>query len=83
MWSGLMGKCAMARRETVALQPGRVMILCQPGVIRVCQGTIWLTATPAKTDVILRLGERFDLAGNCPYVLEALTDAKIAVSDEV
>jgi len=63
--------------------PGRVMLICQPGVIQVCQGAVWLTGTPAKADVILRAGENFELKDNCPYVVEALTEAKIVIKGDL
>lgn len=80
---GANDKPAVARSKTVLMRPGRVMRIRQPGVIRVCDGVVWLTGTPAKMDVILRAGERFELKNHCPYVVEVLTEAKIAIDGDV
>jgi hypothetical protein len=80
---GAAGKTAVMRQKTILLRPGRVMRVRQPGVIRIYDGVVWLTGTPAKMDVILRAGERFELKGDCPYVVEVLAEAKIGIDDGV
>ena len=45
--------------------------------VEVRSGTIWLTGTPAKGDVLLRPGERFHLTHDWPFVLQAMNDARI------
>jgi hypothetical protein len=80
---GASGKSAVAGSKTVWLRPGRVMRIRQPGVIRIYDGIVWLTGTPAKMDVILRAGERFELKGDGPYVVEVLAEAKIGIDGGV
>jgi Protein of unknown function (DUF2917) len=45
--------------------------------VEVRHGTIWLTGTPAKGDVLLRSGERFHLTRDWPFVLQAVKEAQI------
>jgi hypothetical protein len=48
-------------------------------VIQVVQGTIWITSTPARGDILLRPGERFQLRGDWPFVLQALSETTIVL----
>jgi len=46
--------------------------------VETIRGTIWLTATPARGDVLLGPGDRFHLRGGWPFVLQAIEeDAQI------
>lgn len=40
--------------------------------IHVKSGAVWLTSTPARGDVLLEKGARFEIAGNWPYLIQAL-----------
>ena len=48
-------------------------------VIQVVQGTIWITSTPARGDVLLRSGERFQLHEDWPFVLQAMSATTIVL----
>ncbi|HSI11211.1 MAG TPA: DUF2917 domain-containing protein [Chthoniobacter sp.] len=48
--------------------------------IQVLDGTLWLTATPADGDILLRSGERFALPVAFPVVFEALKDASVLLA---
>jgi hypothetical protein len=45
------------------------------------KGIVWLTGTPACGDVILQCGARFEFGDQWPFVLQALEDAEIELSD--
>jgi len=45
--------------------------------ISVKQGTIWLTATPAAGDTVLKNGAEVILSEGFPWVLEAIEDAEV------
>ncbi len=47
--------------------------------VEVRKGTIWLTGTPAKGDVLLRPGEQFHLTNDWPFVLQAVKAAQIVL----
>jgi hypothetical protein len=46
-------------------------------VLKVREGIVWLTGTPADSDVILQRGDRFVLDERWPFVLQAMEDAEI------
>ena len=45
--------------------------------IEVKRGTVWLTGTPAREDVLLEAGLRFHTAKDWPYVIQALEPGEI------
>ncbi|MEP6672514.1 MAG: hypothetical protein ABJF10_25345 [Chthoniobacter sp.] len=45
--------------------------------IQVLDGVLWLTATPADGDLLLRAADRFSPAASWPIVFEALKDASV------
>jgi len=47
--------------------------------IRVRNGWIWLTGTPADGDVVLGPGEEFELTGAWPFLLQALSNKDVMV----
>ena len=47
--------------------------------VDVRSGTIWLTGTPAKGDVLLQPGDQLQLARDWPFVLQALSEARIVL----
>jgi hypothetical protein len=53
---------------------------CRLREMNVRQGVVWLTATPAYGDVILRRGDRFEFGDQWPFVLQALEDAEIELT---
>lgn len=62
------------------LARGEVYRLDQRGdthEIQVLDGTLWLTTTPAKGDIVLRGGERFSAPDSGLVVFEALEDASV------
>lgn len=63
------------------LSAGRVFLIRKSeGIagLHVETGKIWLTATPGAEDIVLQSGDTFTLAQGWPFVLEALSDARIA-----
>jgi hypothetical protein len=74
---GMTAGCPGTRMEAVNLKPGRVLTFHKAGSIKVLEGVIWLTGTPADRDVILQSGEGFELKDNQPFVAEALTETGI------
>ncbi len=78
-----------ARSHSPSAEP-RVLSLPADGVLRldrssrvkgvaVRSGTVWLTGTPAKGDVILRPGDRCRFDGGWPFVLQAIGDAEMVL----
>jgi len=76
--------------EQTRAAPGRTVHLERNAVIRlqkcsatkyieIKSGTIWLTATPARGDVLLEKGERFETSEDWPYVIQALEPAEILI----
>lgn len=45
--------------------------------IQVRQGIVWLTGSPGREDVLVRRGEEYHLPAQWPFVLEALSDARV------
>ncbi len=43
-------------------------------------GIVWLTGTPANGDVLLSPGERFELRGNWPFVIQALEATELSLN---
>ena len=65
---------------TLELARGEVYRLDQRGnthEIQVLDGTLWLTTTPAKGDIVLREGERYAAPESGLVVIEALKDASV------
>lgn len=50
---------------------------CGARCLQVRRGTVWLTGTPAESDVMLQTGNRFSLTGQWPFVLQAMGDVEI------
>ena len=48
--------------------------------LTVIHGTVWLTTTPAESDVILRPGDRLTITRGWPVVVEALSPSAIDVT---
>jgi len=71
---------------TVHLASGRVLRL-ESGMriarLRVLEGCLWLTTTPADADVILRAGDVWDADGRWPVIVQAMADANATVSPRV
>ena len=79
---GLRSALFEATRQSFAIRLGRNGIIqleehCGAGCLRVRRGTVWLTGTPAEIDVVLQAGNRFNLSGQWPFVLQAMGDADI------
>ena len=51
--------------------------------VEVLHGTVWITATPADGDVLLRAGDRLALADCWPFVVQALRPARLLLSPPV
>lgn len=49
-------------------------------VIKVRRGTVWLTTTPARGDILLRRGDSFELRVPGPLVVQALSRATMVVA---
>jgi hypothetical protein len=47
------------------------------GRIQVCDGVVWLTGSPGREDVLVRGGEEYRLPSQWPFVIEALSDARV------
>jgi hypothetical protein len=47
--------------------------------VEVRRGTIWLTGTPANSDVLLPAGEHFQFTNDWPFVLQAMGEAEIVL----
>jgi len=47
--------------------------------LRVLEGCLWLTTTPADGDVLLRAGDVWDADDRWPIVVQAVADATAAV----
>jgi Protein of unknown function (DUF2917) len=63
----------LVRNKPVVLQKGGF----DRQVLKVREGIVWLTGTPAVGDVILRIGDRFVLDERWPFVVQAMEDAVI------
>jgi hypothetical protein len=71
-----------AESRIVHLHSNEVMCLTKVSGCRqveVRSGTIWLTGTPAKGDVLLRPGEQLHLTHGWPFVLQAVNEAQIVL----
>ena len=69
-----------ASRETVGLPRRKVLrIERRDGIrrIQVRDGVVWLTGNPGREDVLVRRGEEYRLSSQWPFVLEALSDARV------
>ena len=69
-------------RRAVQLRGNEVMRLTKISGFRhieVRSGTIWLTGTPARGDVLLRPGEQLRLTNHWPFVLQAMEGAQIVL----
>ena len=65
--------------ELAHLPRGMVLTLeREDGVSRVelTRGTVWITGTPARGDIVLGPGEAYEFGNRWPYVVEALSDAE-------
>ena len=51
--------------------------------LEVLQGIVWITATPANGDVVLRAGDCLELADCRPFVAQALEPARLLLSPRV
>lgn len=81
-YGGVPGAPSPAGACTVELRAGEVIRLTAESGLReleVCNGTLWLTATPAKGDVLLESGERFALDADWPFVLQSLGGTKLVL----
>jgi hypothetical protein len=47
------------------------------GSLRVLEGTVWVTDSPATGDYVVESGQVFALVGEGPWVVQALEDAVI------
>lgn len=68
--------------KTVSLARNEVMRLERSSGIKTVEaknGVVWLTGSPAESDVLLQNGERFELQNRWPYVIEALEQAEIVL----
>jgi hypothetical protein len=77
---------AVSSLEVAHLPRGMVLSLEKSdGVSRleVTRGTVWITGTPARTDIILGPGEDYEFGNRWPYVIEALEDAEFVASNSV
>lgn len=56
-----------------------IRIKRQDGIrrIQVRRGVVWLTGNPGREDVLVRRGEEYRLPAEWPFVLEALSDARV------
>jgi hypothetical protein len=73
---------AKQKSFTLRLGPDEILRLtgsCGVNRLRVHQGTVWLTGTPASGDVLLRAGDHFPLTARWPFILQALGDAEIVL----
>ncbi|QIF04406.1 DUF2917 domain-containing protein [Roseimicrobium sp. ORNL1] len=69
--------------EMAHLPRGMVLTLDQSdGVtgLELIQGTVWITGTPARGDVVLGPGEVYEFGNRWPYVVEALSDSEFIAS---
>jgi hypothetical protein len=65
------------------LPRGMVLTLDQrDGVtgLQLTRGTVWITGTPARGDVVLGPGETYEFGNRWPYVVEALSDSEFSAS---
>jgi hypothetical protein len=75
---------ALSRSTPVCLQRDEIIrVTRESGIhhIEVHQGTIWLTATPATHDVLLRPGDHFNLDASHPYILQAMDESEISLTE--
>jgi Protein of unknown function (DUF2917) len=69
--------------EIIRLPRGKIIRLEKNSGVKSLEsksGVIWLTGTPANGDVLLSPGERFELRGNWPFVIQALEPAKLSLN---
>ena len=74
------GDTSRARFGAVGLPRRRLIrIERRDGIrrIQVRDGVVWLTGSPAREDVLVRRGEEYHLPSQWPFVLEALSDARV------
>jgi hypothetical protein len=66
----------------VNLRPGQVFRLTKDTGIQsleIHHGTVWLTSTPARNDILLRPGDRLPLSDHWPFVLQAMESAQLTL----
>ncbi|HEX4265200.1 MAG TPA: DUF2917 domain-containing protein [Verrucomicrobiae bacterium] len=87
---GTLDSSQSASPETLSSRSG-IRTLARDKVIRLEQrsgikrieiktGVVWLTSTPAKGDILLRVGDVFECQKNWPYVIEALEHSELSCS---
>jgi hypothetical protein len=67
-------------QEGIALPRRKVLRIDRADGVRsiqVRQGVVWLTGNPGREDVLVRRGEEYHLPAQWPFVLEALSDARV------
>ena len=70
----------VASRESLGLPRRKVLRIDRRDGIRRIQvrdGVVWLTGSPGREDVLVRSGEEYRLPAAWPFVLEALSDARV------
>lgn len=70
---------AQAAACNVALKPDEMLCLSKTSGVnrmRVRQGVVWVTETPATRDVLLQAGDQFEFSGHWPVVVQSLGDAQ-------
>ena len=75
----LAGALLRTDQTAVRMRAGEILNLREPVIVRVVNGAIWLTGTPAREDIFLRAGERFCLERHFPFVMEALETTEIVL----
>jgi hypothetical protein len=71
-----------AQTGAIHLNRGKVIRLEKNSdvkTVEIIRGIVWLTGTPAKGDLLLRAGDRFELRNNWPYVIQALEGAELTL----
>ncbi len=85
------GRNARAVKTAVMAGPGKVLRLSPDRVIRLDRdsgvsrielesGTLWLTDTPSRGDIVLREGQKLPVRGGWPVVVQALTESIVRLS---
>ncbi|TLD68953.1 DUF2917 domain-containing protein [Phragmitibacter flavus] len=70
------------RLMEIRLDRGRVWAIDETfagGELRVIEGVVWVTDSPATGDYVVNEGEVFALVGSGPWVVQALEDAVVGV----
>jgi hypothetical protein len=68
------GGVSLARGAAIRIREGA------GSTLQVLHGSVWITEENSPRDVVLQPGQRFRLAGSGLAVIEAFSDASIAVS---